>query len=184
MIMFRYPFIITIKKYLPCTYCFTFEFNRTIFKYKGRFWFKKKLWLFNKCLHFTEIISSKTTHFRQCRLYMYACMYVYIYECFCSLIPSFHSFFLQWKRTEEKKDYDNLSRSLFLCLVIYTNIAKWVNDWRLEYAIFNSKEIYLPVQYTDHITDYTYGCPWSIIVRNIHVKDYWLRVCYLRRVNN
>jgi hypothetical protein len=182
MVVFRYPFVITIKKYLSRTYCFTFKLNGSIFKYEWRFWFKNKLRLFNKCLHFIQIISSKTTHFRQCRLYMYVCMYVY--ECFCSLVPSFHSFFFAVKENRGKKDYDNLSLSFSLYLVIYTNIEKWVNDWRLEYAIFNSKEIYLPVQYTDHVTDYTYGCPWSIIARNIYVKDYWLRVCYLRWVNN
>ena len=122
MFMFRDPFIITIEKYLSSTYCFAFKFNRAISQYKRRFWFKKKLWLFNERLHFTDIISSKITHFRQCRLHMY--IYMCIYECLCSYFYFiFFLYFLQSRRIE-KKISRTISLSLSLSLVEYRNITK------------------------------------------------------------
>lgn len=70
MFVFGHPFVITIEEDLSRTDGFALKFDKSIFQQKGRFGFEQKLGLFNKWLHFKELISSKTTHFRQCRLYV------------------------------------------------------------------------------------------------------------------
>lgn len=92
------------------------------------------------------------------------------------LVPLFH-FFLQRKRIERKKRRLTIrqslsflvSPSLLLSIVNIQISQKWVNNWGLEYVIFNSKEIYLPAQHIDHITNDIYGCPWSIILSVTHI---------------
>lgn len=110
---------------------------------------------------------------------------MHVYEC---LRSSLHFIFFTEEReqraNEREREIEGEKKTTTILLHIsfsfsffrwYTLISQNESTIEgLEYVIFNSKEIYLPVQHIDHISDYTYGCPWSIIVSNIRVKDYWL----------
>ena len=110
MIVFGHPFVVAVEEDLSCSYGFAFEFNGTTFEEKGRFGFEKELRLFDEGLHSIERISSKTTHFRQCRSCVRRSARAFM------LALSFQ-FFLSFLQRERKRENDEsatttISRSL------------------------------------------------------------------------